>query len=55
MLLDVLLAFAEGIELHELRAQTSGLEQIYFQLTSGQEQFASSSPESGTAPEGAAR
>jgi ABC-2 type transport system ATP-binding protein len=33
-------AFAAGIELHELRAQSSGLEQIYFQLTAGQEQFA---------------
>src|SRR6476469_2993867 len=33
-------AFAAGIELHELRPHTSGLEEIYFQLTSGQEQFA---------------
>jgi ABC-2 type transport system ATP-binding protein len=33
-------AFAAGIELHELRAQTSGLEELYFQLTAGQEQFA---------------
>jgi ABC-2 type transport system ATP-binding protein len=33
-------AFAAGIELHELRAESSGLEQIYFQLTAGQEQFA---------------
>lgn len=33
-------AFAAGIELHELRPRTSGLEEIYFQLTSGQEQFA---------------
>jgi ABC-2 type transport system ATP-binding protein len=33
-------AFAAGIELHELRSQTSGLEEIYFQLTAGQEQFA---------------
>jgi len=33
-------AFAAGIELHELRSHTSGLEEIYFQLTSGQEQFA---------------
>jgi ABC-2 type transport system ATP-binding protein len=32
-------AFAAGVELHELRAQTSGLEELYFQLTSGQEQF----------------
>ncbi len=28
-------AFAAGIELHELRSQTSGLEEIYFQLTGG--------------------
>jgi ABC-2 type transport system ATP-binding protein len=33
-------AFAAGIELHELRAQSSGLEELYFQLTTGQEQFA---------------
>jgi ABC-2 type transport system ATP-binding protein len=33
-------AFAAGIELHELRAESSGLEEIYFRLTSGQEQFA---------------
>ena len=33
-------AFAAGIELHELRARTSGLEEIYFQLTAGHEQFA---------------
>jgi ABC-type multidrug transport system ATPase subunit len=33
-------AFAAGVELHELRARTSGLEELYFQLTSGQEQFA---------------
>jgi ABC-2 type transport system ATP-binding protein len=34
------LAFATGVELHELRARTSGLEEIYFQLTAGQEQYA---------------
>jgi ABC-2 type transport system ATP-binding protein len=39
-------AFAAGIELHELRSRTSGLEEIYFQLTSGQEQFAA--PAAGT-------
>jgi ABC-2 type transport system ATP-binding protein len=39
-------AFAAGIELHELRSHTSGLEEIYFQLTSGQEQFAA--PPTGT-------
>jgi ABC-type multidrug transport system ATPase subunit len=33
-------AFAAGIELHELRAQTSGLEDLYFRITAGQEQFA---------------
>jgi ABC-2 type transport system ATP-binding protein len=47
-------AFAAGIELHELRSRTSGLEEIYFQLTAGQEQFAAPAPE--TVPtEGAAR
>jgi ABC-2 type transport system ATP-binding protein len=33
-------AHAAGIELHELRSRTSGLEEIYFQLTAGQEQYA---------------
>jgi ABC-2 type transport system ATP-binding protein len=37
-------AFTAGIELHELRPRTSGLEEIYFQLTSGSEQFAAPSP-----------
>jgi ABC-2 type transport system ATP-binding protein len=37
-------AFTAGIELHELRPHTSGLEEIYFQLTSGHEQFAAPSP-----------
>jgi ABC-2 type transport system ATP-binding protein len=37
-------AFAAGVELHELRAHSSGLEEIYFQLTSGSEQFAAPSP-----------
>ena len=37
-------AFAAGVELHELRAHSSGLEEIYFQLTSGQEQFAAPAP-----------
>ena len=41
-------AFAAGIELHELRAETSGLEEIYFKLTAGQEQFAAAGPS--TAP-----
>jgi ABC-2 type transport system ATP-binding protein len=33
-------AFADGIELHELRAHSTGLEEVYFRLTTGQEQFA---------------
>ena len=37
-------AFAAGIEVHELRSQSSGLEEIYFQLTAGREQFAAPSP-----------
>ena len=37
-------AFAAGVELHELRPHTSGLEEIYFQLTAGQEQFAAPTP-----------
>jgi ABC-2 type transport system ATP-binding protein len=37
-------AFATGVELHELRSHTSGLEEIYFQLTSGSEQYAAPSP-----------
>jgi ABC-2 type transport system ATP-binding protein len=37
-------AFGAGVELHELRAHTSGLEEIYFQLTSGTEQFAAAPP-----------
>jgi ABC-2 type transport system ATP-binding protein len=45
-------AFAAGIELHELRSHTSGLEEIYFQLTSGQEQFAAPSPGTPVAQEG---
>jgi len=46
-------AFAAGIELHELRAQTSGLEEIYFELTAGREQFAANSPAATTEPEAA--
>jgi ABC-2 type transport system ATP-binding protein len=46
-------AFAAGIELHELRSRTSGLEEIYFQLTSGSEQFAAPSPGTPVAQEGA--
>jgi ABC-2 type transport system ATP-binding protein len=44
-------AFTAGIELHELRARTSGLEDIYFRLTSGQEQFAAAPPGTATAAE----
>ena len=47
-------AFAAGIELHELRARTSGLEEIYFQLTAGQEQFAAPSADM-PVPQGGAR
>ena len=42
-------AFAAGIELHELSPRTSGLEEIYFQLTAGREQFAA--PPAGPAVE----
>ena len=45
-------AFAAGIELHELRPHTSGLEEIYFQLTSGSEQFAAPSPGTTATQEG---
>ncbi len=38
------LAFGAGVELHELRSRTSGLEDIYFRLTSGQEQYAAEPP-----------
>ncbi|RBY87303.1 ABC transporter ATP-binding protein [Blastococcus sp. TBT05-19] len=37
-------AFAAGVELHELRSRSSGLEEIYFQLTAGREQYAATSP-----------
>jgi ABC-2 type transport system ATP-binding protein len=47
-------AFAAGVELHELRSHSSGLEEIYFQLTSGSEQFAAPSPGT-TATQEAAR
>ncbi|MEI4272001.1 ABC transporter ATP-binding protein [Klenkia sp. LSe6-5] len=33
-------AFAAGVELHELSARTSGLEEVYFRLTAGAEQYA---------------
>ncbi len=47
-------AFTAGVELHELRPHTSGLEEIYFQLTAGQEQFSAPTP-GAPAPQGAAR
>jgi len=40
-------AFTAGIELHELHPQRSGLEEIYFQLTAGTEQFAAGAPQGG--------
>ncbi len=33
------LAFTSGVELHELRTATTDLEEIYFRLTAGQEEF----------------
>ncbi|MGY1745405.1 ABC transporter ATP-binding protein [Blastococcus sp. SYSU D00695] len=47
-------AFAAGVELHELASKASGLEQIYFQLTSGTEQYAAA-PAGGAPTAGAAR
>ncbi len=41
-------AFQAGIELHELRAESSGLEELYFRLTAGQEQFAASTTDTTT-------
>ncbi|TFV52419.1 ATP-binding cassette domain-containing protein [Blastococcus sp. TF02A-35] len=41
-------AFAAGVELHELRPHSSGLEEIYFQLTAGQEQYAAPAAGEGT-------
>src|SRR4051812_28369379 len=47
-------AFAAGVELHELRPHRSGLEEIYFALTAGTEQFAAHDPGTAVgAPEGA--
>ncbi|WP_375791627.1 ABC transporter ATP-binding protein [Geodermatophilus sabuli] len=51
-------AFQAGIELHELRAESSGLEELYFRLTAGQEQYAASTTDTtttGTTTQGAAR
>jgi ABC-2 type transport system ATP-binding protein len=47
-------AFTAGVELHELRARTSGLEEVYFQLTSGQEQYAATGAGAPADGEGAA-
>jgi ABC-2 type transport system ATP-binding protein len=33
-------AHTAGVELHELRGLGSGLEEIYFELTAGQEEYA---------------
>jgi len=41
-------AHRAGVELHELRAETSGLEELYFRLTAGQEQFAASGTDTTT-------
>jgi ABC-2 type transport system ATP-binding protein len=46
-------AHQAGVELHELRAETSGLEELYFRLTAGQEQFAASDTD--TTTQGAVR
>ena len=43
-------AFRAGVELHELRAETSGLEELYFRLTTGQEQYAATDPTAQGAP-----
>ena len=40
-------AFTAGVELHELRPHRSGLEEIYFQLTAGQEQYAAGPAQDG--------
>ncbi|MGY1653061.1 ABC transporter ATP-binding protein [Geodermatophilus sp. SYSU D01119] len=48
-------AFAAQVELHELRAESTGLEDLYFRLTAGQEQFAAGTPDQPTTPEGATR
>jgi ABC-2 type transport system ATP-binding protein len=54
-------AFAAQVELHELRAESTGLEELYFRLTAGQEQFAAGATAGPTAgatavtPEGASR
>jgi ABC-2 type transport system ATP-binding protein len=48
-------AFSGGIELHELRPHSSGLEEIYFQLTAGSEEFAAHDPATVASPLEASR
>jgi ABC-2 type transport system ATP-binding protein len=40
-------AHGAGVELHELRGVGGGLEEIYFELTAGQEQYATGAPQGG--------
>jgi ABC-2 type transport system ATP-binding protein len=47
-------AYAAGIELHELSLARSDLEEIYFRLTAGEEQFAARQPSTAAAEEGTA-
>ena len=44
------LAFTSGVELHELRTATTDLEEIYFRLTAGQEEFKAAPNEPANAP-----
>ena len=44
-------AFGANIELHELRSLSNGLEDIYFRLTAGQEQYAATAPVQAAAPQ----
>jgi ABC-2 type transport system ATP-binding protein len=48
-------AFTAGVELHELRPHRSGLEEIYFQLTAGTEQFAARAAAGEPGPQEASR
>ncbi|WP_235564290.1 ABC transporter ATP-binding protein [Modestobacter sp. Leaf380] len=41
-------AFVDGVELHELHGRTSGLEETYFRLTAGAEQYSAGSPDTTT-------
>ena len=47
------LAFTSGVELHELRTATTDLEEIYFRLTAGQEEFKAPPNVPANAPQGA--